>query len=86
MTVTLIGWALTIGVILALFAIDLALTTIRPHAVGYREATAWSVFYIGVAVAFGLIFARLVGGDTAASTSPATSWRRACPSTTCSSL
>lgn len=61
MTVTVVGWALTIGVILALFALDLALATVRPHAVGYREAAAWSVFYIGAAVAFGLIFASLAG-------------------------
>jgi tellurite resistance protein TerC len=60
-TVTVVGWALTVGVILGLFALDLALTTVRPHAVGYREATAWSVFYVGVAVAFGLIFASLAG-------------------------
>lgn len=61
MTVTAAGWAITVGVILALFALDLALTTMRPHAVGLWEATAWSVFYIGVAVAFGLIFASLAG-------------------------
>lgn len=60
-TVTVVGWALTVGVILGLFALDLALATVRPHAVGYREATAWSVFYVGVAVAFGLIFANLAG-------------------------
>ena len=33
------------------------LTTVRPHAVGYREAAAWSAFYVAVAVAFGLVFA-----------------------------
>ena len=61
MSVTVVGWAVTIGVILALFALDLALATVRPHAVGYREAIAWSLFYVGVAVAFGLVFANLVG-------------------------
>ncbi len=61
MTVTAAGWAVTIGVILALFALDLAITTMRPHAVGYREATAWSVFYIGVAVAFGVVFGSVAG-------------------------
>jgi hypothetical protein len=35
--------------------------TVRPHAVGYREATAWSVFYIAVAGVFGLVFASQVG-------------------------
>ncbi len=53
MGITVAGWALTVGVVLALFALDLVLTTIRPHAVGYREAAAWSAFYIAVAVIFG---------------------------------
>ena len=61
MGVTAAGWALTIGVIVALLAFDLLLATVRPHAVGYREATAWSAFYIAVAVVFGLVFASLVG-------------------------
>ncbi len=47
MTVTAAGWALTVGVILALFALDLAISTVRPHAVGYREATAWGGFATG---------------------------------------
>jgi hypothetical protein len=83
--VTTVGWAVTIGVIAALLGFDLLLATVRPHAVGYREATAWSAFYIAVAVAFGLVFATLTGWDTVPSTSPGTSWRRACPSTTSSS-
>jgi tellurite resistance protein TerC len=59
--VTAAGWALTVGVILALLAVDLVLATLRPHAVGYREAAAWSVFYIAVAVIFGLVFASQAG-------------------------
>jgi TerC family integral membrane protein len=59
--VTAVGWALTIGVIMALIALDLLLATVRPHAVGYREAAAWSAFYIMVAVMFGLVFASVVG-------------------------
>jgi tellurite resistance protein TerC len=59
--VTAAGWALTIGVIVALLALDLLLATVRPHAVGYREAIAWSAFYIAVAVVFGLVLASLVG-------------------------
>ena len=46
-------WAVTIGVIVALLALDLAAAALRPHRVGFREATAWSVFYILVALAFG---------------------------------
>src|SRR5690349_13751 len=61
MGVSAAGWALTIGVIVARLALDLLLATVRPHAVGYREATAWSAFYIAVAVVFGLVLASLVG-------------------------
>jgi tellurite resistance protein TerC len=46
-------WAVTIGVIVALLALDLALAALRPHRVGFKEATAWSVFYIAIALAFG---------------------------------
>ncbi len=61
MHVTAAGWALTIGVIVALLAVDLILATVRPHAVGYREAAIWSVFHIAVAVIFGVVFAGQVG-------------------------
>jgi TerC family integral membrane protein len=46
-------WAATIGVIVALLALDLTLAALRPHRVGFREAVAWSVFYIAVALLFG---------------------------------
>jgi TerC family integral membrane protein len=45
-------WALSIGVVVALLALDLALTR-RPHAVGMREAVSWSAFYIALPLAFG---------------------------------
>src|ERR1044072_5396421 len=55
------GWALTIGVIVVLLGLDLLLATVRPHAVGYKEAAAWSVAYIAVAVALRFCFASLAG-------------------------
>ena len=61
--VTALGWTLTIGVIVALLALDLTLGVLRPHAVGFREAAAWSAFYIGVAVAFGVVFGSVAGWD-----------------------
>ncbi|MFI7547286.1 TerC/Alx family metal homeostasis membrane protein [Actinoplanes sp. NPDC049599] len=61
--VTALGWTLTIAVIVALLALDLALGVLRPHAVGFREATAWSVFYIAIAIAFGFVFASIAGWD-----------------------
>ncbi|XVQ11585.1 TerC/Alx family metal homeostasis membrane protein [Spirillospora sp. CA-255316] len=48
------AWAALIGLILALFTVDLLVAVRRPHAVGLAEATLWSVFYIAVAVGFGL--------------------------------
>ncbi|WP_211174755.1 TerC/Alx family metal homeostasis membrane protein [Pseudonocardia xinjiangensis] len=56
-------WAVTIGLVVALLALDLVLAAVRPHRIGFREATAWSVFYVGVAVAFGVWFAMTYGGD-----------------------
>jgi tellurite resistance protein TerC len=64
--VTALGWTLTIGVIVALLALDLTLGVLRPHAVGFREAAAWSVFYIAVALAFGVVFAQVAGWDSGA--------------------
>jgi len=56
-------WAVTIALIVGLLALDLALAAARPHRVGFREATAWSLFYIGVAIAFGIWFASAYGSD-----------------------
>ncbi|MDH2425913.1 TerC family protein [Sphaerisporangium sp. TRM90804] len=50
-------WSLTIGLIIALLAADLVAAALRPHRVGFGEATAWSVFYILTAVGFGVWFA-----------------------------
>jgi tellurite resistance protein TerC len=61
--VTVLGWVVTIGVIGALLALDLVVGTVRPHVVGFREATAWSVFYIAAAVAFGVVFGAIAGWD-----------------------
>ena len=61
--VTTGGWAFTIGLILLLLAIDLGLAVARPHAVGFREAAIWSIFYIAVAIAFGLAFGFIAGWD-----------------------
>jgi predicted tellurium resistance membrane protein TerC len=57
---------LTVCVILGLLGVDLLLALVRPHAVGYREAAAWSVFYVSVAVVFGVVFASLAEWDDGA--------------------
>jgi tellurite resistance protein TerC len=56
-------WLVTIVLILGLLALDLFLAAARPHAVGFREAVAWSVFYIAVAVVFGVVFGLWAGGE-----------------------
>jgi tellurite resistance protein TerC len=61
--VTTTAWAATIALIVALFAVDLLLAGWRPHAVGFREAVGWSVFYIAVAIGFGVVFTILAGGE-----------------------
>lgn len=56
-------WAVTLAVIVALLALDLLLGWWKPHHVRFPEATAWSVFYIGVAVVFGVWFTYAYGGE-----------------------
>jgi tellurite resistance protein TerC len=63
MEVTALGWTLTIALIVALLALDLTLGVLRPHAVGFREAAIWSVFYIAVAVGFGFVLAQVSGWE-----------------------
>ncbi len=45
-------WAVTIGLVLALLALDFLLTR-RPHEVSLREALGWSAFYLALPLAFG---------------------------------
>lgn len=54
-------WAVTIGLIVVLLAVDLLQAALRPHHVGFKEATAWSVFYIAVAIGFGVWFGMQYG-------------------------
>src|SRR5579885_844498 len=65
LNVTAAGWALTLGVLGALFAWDLVRTAHRAEAVRFREAVSWSLFYVAVALAFGLVFGLVAGRDLA---------------------
>ncbi|GAA1284450.1 TerC family protein [Saccharothrix xinjiangensis] len=56
-------WVVTVGLILVLLAVDLVLAAVRPHKVGFAEATAWSVFYILVAIGFGVWMWMAHGGE-----------------------
>ena len=54
MDVSLLTWALVVGAILVLIVVDLLTVSRKPHDVMFKEAAIWSIFYIGVAVAFGI--------------------------------
>ena len=47
-------WLVTITAIAALMALDFFAITRRPHEVKFKEAVWASVFYIGIAIAFGV--------------------------------
>jgi tellurite resistance protein TerC len=57
------GWALTIGLIGALLVADVGVAAHRPHVVGFSEAVAWSVFYVAVAVGFGVVVGLAAGWE-----------------------
>ena len=57
------AWTATVALILGLLVIDFGLSARRPHAVEFREAAVWSVFYVAVAVAFGVVVGVLAGWD-----------------------
>ncbi|WP_020672315.1 TerC family protein [Amycolatopsis nigrescens] len=61
--ISVVTWVVTVGLIVVLLVLDLVLASVRPHRVGFAEATAWSVFYVAVAVAFGVWFAWQYGGE-----------------------
>jgi tellurite resistance protein TerC len=58
---SLAGWAATLGLIGALVAFDLWHSHRHPRAIGIPEAARWSVFYVAVAVLFGVAFALVAG-------------------------
>ena len=54
MDVSLTIWSVTVGVILLLIVVDLLTVSSKPHEVMFKEAMGWSLFYIGIAIAFGI--------------------------------
>ena len=56
-------WGVTIGLVVVLLAVDLAYAALRPHKVGFKEAAGQSIFYIAIAIAFGVWFTLAYGGD-----------------------
>jgi tellurite resistance protein TerC len=54
MNVSLTTWFVVIGTILALIIVDLLTVSRKPHEVKFKEAAGWSIFYIAVAIGFGV--------------------------------
>ena len=50
---SLVPWSLFILLVLAFLALDLGVFQRRAHAVGFREAAAWSAFWVLASLAFG---------------------------------
>jgi tellurite resistance protein TerC len=65
MNVTAADWLVLLAIVVVLLAVDLLAATLRPHAVGLREAGVWSAFFIAAAGGFGVILAALEGWNYA---------------------
>ena len=63
LNVTFAGWAVTLLLIGGLLALDWLMMGRRTTPVALATAARWSLFYIGVSVAFGIVFALLNGWD-----------------------
>ena len=63
--VTAEGWAATLAVIFGLLVLDWVVLGRRSRTVGLVGAARWSVFYVAISVAFGLVFGPLNGSDLA---------------------
>jgi tellurite resistance protein TerC len=61
--VTAVGWIVTLALIAGLLFLDWLLVGRRPHAVGFGEAIRWSVFYVAVAVLFGIALSLIAGWE-----------------------
>jgi len=61
--VTLALWAVTLLGIVGLIVLDFVAVSSKPHEVMFKEALLWSLFYIGVAIAFGVAMWVWQGGD-----------------------
>lgn len=63
MEVTLALWAVTLLGITGLIVLDFVTVSRKPHEVMFKEAMLWSIFYIGIAIAFGIAMWVWQGSD-----------------------
>ena len=54
MNVSVALWSVTVGGLVLLVLLDFIMVSRKPHEVQFKEALWWSIFYIGIAVAFGV--------------------------------
>jgi tellurite resistance protein TerC len=54
MNVSLTTWLVVVAAILLLIFVDLVTVSRKPHEVKFKEAAGWSIFYIALAIVFGL--------------------------------
>ncbi len=64
--VTTLGWAATLALLAVLLLFDLLYAGARPRQAGFRQAVAWSAFYVTVALLFGVVFGIVAGWDLGA--------------------
>jgi tellurite resistance protein TerC len=64
--VTAGGWAATIALIAGLLIVDLLVSARRRAPIEFRAALGWSVFYVSVALLFGVVFGVVAGWDLGA--------------------
>jgi tellurite resistance protein TerC len=61
--VTALGWVLTLAAVAGLLILDLLVSGRRSDAISFRQAIGWSLFYIAVALTFGVVLGALAGWD-----------------------
>jgi tellurite resistance protein TerC len=61
--ITAATWGVTLALIAGLLALDWLLLGRRSHAIRFGTALRWSLFYIAVAVLFGVVFGVIAGWD-----------------------
>jgi tellurite resistance protein TerC len=64
--VTAAGWAGTLALIAGLLVLDLLVSARRRGAISFHAALGWSVFYVLIALLFGVVFGALAGWDLGA--------------------
>lgn len=63
MDVTLTAWLVTVAAVLALVVLDFVVVSSHPHEVGMKEAAGWSVFYIAIALLWGVGIWQIYGAQ-----------------------